>query len=233
MARPRYRGAFVGEWRRVLADRGVFSLLIVAPVFYGVFYPQPYLGQLVRKIPIAVVDDDRTALSRRLIQALDADEAISVAVRAPALDVAQQALFARQVFGILEIPPDTEREVLKGNAARIPAYVDSAYFLVFNRTLQGIAEGAARHQPRRYFARRACGRCASPGCSGRTEPGRIVDGAAVQSDRRLRQLRRAGRFCADHPADPADGGGDPDRPRLRERSAECPGSTCSAAASRI
>jgi ABC-2 type transport system permease protein len=135
-------GAFIGEWRRVLADRGVFSLLIVAPVFYGVFYPQPYLGQLVRKIPIAVVDDDRTVLSRRLIQALDADEAISVAVRAPALDVAQQALFDRRVFGILEIPPDTEREFLKGNKARIPAYVDSAYFLVFNRTLQGMAEGA-------------------------------------------------------------------------------------------
>jgi ABC-2 type transport system permease protein len=135
-------GAFIGEWRRVLADRGVFSLMIVAPVFYGVFYPQPYLGQLVRKIPIAVVDDDRTPLSRRLIQALDADEAISVAVRAPALGVAQQALFERRVFGILEIPPDTEREVLKGNEARIPAYVDSAYFLVFNRTLQGIAEGA-------------------------------------------------------------------------------------------
>jgi len=50
-------GAFIGEWRRVLADRGVFSLLIIAPVFYGVFYPQPYLGQLVRKILIAVVDD--------------------------------------------------------------------------------------------------------------------------------------------------------------------------------
>jgi ABC-2 type transport system permease protein len=133
--------AFVGEWRRVLADRGVFSMLIIAPVFYGVFYSQPYLGQLVRKIPIAVVDDDRSALSRRLIQTLDANEAISVAVRAPALDIAQEALFARQVFGIVEIPPDTEREVLKGNAARVPAYVDSAYFIVFNRTLQGILEG--------------------------------------------------------------------------------------------
>src|SRR5215471_7979721 len=37
----------------------------------------------------------------------------------------------------------TPSEVLKGNKARIPAYVDSAYFLVFNRTLQGIAESAA------------------------------------------------------------------------------------------
>jgi len=135
-------GAFIGEWRRVISDRAVFSLFVIAPVFYGIFYPQPYLGQLVRKIPIAVVDDDRTELSRRLIQTLDADEAISVALRAPALDVAQQALFERRIFAIVEIPPDTEREVQRGNAARLPAYVDSSYFIIFNRTLQGILEGA-------------------------------------------------------------------------------------------
>lgn len=124
-------------------------MLIVAPVFYGVFYPQPYLGQLVRKVPIAVVDDDRTPLSRRLIQAFDADEAISVVVRARALDVAQRALFDRRVFGIVEIPTDTEREVLKGNPARLPAYADSAYFLVFNRTFQGILEAPAVRCPSR------------------------------------------------------------------------------------
>ena len=118
-------------------------MMILAPVLYGIFYPQPYLGQLVRKIPIAVVDDDRSELSRSLIQTLDTDEAVSVALRAPALDVAQQALFARRVFAILEIPPDTEREVLKGNSARLPTYVDSAYFIVFNGTLQGIVESAA------------------------------------------------------------------------------------------
>jgi HlyD family secretion protein len=53
---PGVGSAFIGEWRRVFADRGVFSFLVVAPFFYGVFYPQPYLGQLVRKMPIAVVD---------------------------------------------------------------------------------------------------------------------------------------------------------------------------------
>ena len=140
---PGVGGAFVGEWRRVLADRGAFSMLIIAPVFYGVFYPQPYLGQLVRKVPVAVVDDDRTALSRRFIETLDASEAVAVTVRAPALDVAQQALFARDVFAIIEIPSGTERESLKGNGARMPAYVDSAYFLLFNGTLQGLLQSAA------------------------------------------------------------------------------------------
>ena len=54
-------GAFVAEWRRVLAIPGAFILLVVAPLVYGVFYPQPYLNQILRKIPIAVVDNDLSA----------------------------------------------------------------------------------------------------------------------------------------------------------------------------
>jgi ABC-2 type transport system permease protein len=46
------------------------------------------------------------------------------------------------VFAILGIPQDTEKEVLKGNHARLAAYVDSAYFLLYNRMLQGISEAS-------------------------------------------------------------------------------------------
>ena len=51
-----------------------------------------------------------------------------------------QRLARREVFGIVDIPKDTEKEVLKGNRARVAAYVDSAYFLLFSRMLQGITE---------------------------------------------------------------------------------------------
>jgi ABC-2 type transport system permease protein len=132
-----------GEIRRILADRSVMGLMVLAPLLYCVFYPQPYLGQTLRHIPIAVIDLDRTELSRQLIMTLDADEAVKVAVRSETLAEAQQQLFLRHVFGIIEIPPGTTREFLKGNQARLPAHVDSAYFLVFNRILQGIAESAA------------------------------------------------------------------------------------------
>ncbi len=133
-------GAFAAEYRRVLRDRGAFGLIVLAPLIYGVFYPQPYLGQLLRGVPIAVVDSDSSDLSRTLIQTLDADEAIDVAARPTTLAEAQAALARRDVFGILSIPAGTEREVLKGNRARLPAHVDSTYFLLYNRTLQGILE---------------------------------------------------------------------------------------------
>src|SRR5262245_4479609 len=122
-----FAGAFVGEIRRVFADRGVMGLMVMAPIFYGLFYPQPYLGQTLRNLPIAVVDLDRTEISRRLIMMLDADANLSVAVRADTLAEAQATLYDRKVFGILEIPAGTTHDVLKGDPGRLPAYVDSAY----------------------------------------------------------------------------------------------------------
>jgi ABC-2 type transport system permease protein len=134
-------GAFVSEYGRALGNRGALGLFVLAPLIYGVFYPQPYLGQLVRAVPIAVVDDDSSELSRRLIEGLNAHEAIRVAKRATTLAEAQAELQRREVFAILDIPAGTEREVLAGRRARLPAYVDSAYFLLYNRMLQGILEG--------------------------------------------------------------------------------------------
>jgi ABC-2 type transport system permease protein len=139
---PGIGAAMFAEMRRVLNDRGVFGLIVLAPVVYGILYPQPYLGQLLRRIPIAVVDQDHTELSRNLVETLNADEAVAVAVRADTLAQAHNALARREVFAILGIPEGTEREVLKGNRSRLPAYVDSAYFLLYNRMLQGISEAS-------------------------------------------------------------------------------------------
>ncbi len=133
-------GAMVVECRRILADRGVLGLIVLAPLIYGALYPQPYLGQLLRKIPIAVIDQDHTELARELVQSLNADEAVEVAVRADTLADGQAAIGRREAFAVLGIPEGTEREILKGNKARLPAYVDSAYFLLYNRMLQGISE---------------------------------------------------------------------------------------------
>ncbi len=139
-AAPGVAGAFVAEWGRVLRDRGVFGLFVLAPVLYSVFYPQPYLGQLVRNIPIAVVDQDNTELSRGLVQTLSAHDNISVALRASSYREAEDAILSRRAFAILGIPPDTEKNALKGVTARLPIYADSTYFILFNRSLQGILE---------------------------------------------------------------------------------------------
>jgi ABC-2 type transport system permease protein len=135
---PGVAGAFTAEWRRVLAIRGAFSVLVLAPVVYGVYYPQPYLTEILRKIPIAVVDNDLSELSRRIVETLDASGAVNVAVRAATLAEARVAVDRGQAFAVIGIPPEAERDVLKGNTVHIPIYADATYLFIFRSTASGI-----------------------------------------------------------------------------------------------
>jgi ABC-2 type transport system permease protein len=132
-------GAFIAEWRRVLGTRSALSLLFLAPLIYGIYYPQPYLNQILRKLPIAVVDNDLSDLSRQIVETLDASGALSVAVRARTLAEARTAIDRGKAFAVVEIPPDTERDVLKGITAHIPIYADATYLFIFRSTASGVA----------------------------------------------------------------------------------------------
>jgi ABC-2 type transport system permease protein len=139
-AAPRgFGGSFTAEWRRVLAIRGAFILLVVAPLVYGFYYPQPYLNQILRKIPIAVVDGDLTELSRNIVQTLDASGAVRVAVRSETLAEARAAVDNGEALAVVGIPPQTERDVLKGNTVHVPIYADATYLFIFRTTASGIA----------------------------------------------------------------------------------------------
>jgi ABC-2 type transport system permease protein len=131
-------GAFTAEWRRVLSNPGAFMLLVVGPLIYGVYYPQPYLNQILRNIPIVVVDNDLSELSRRIVQTLDASSVVRVAIRANTYPEARKALDRGNAFAVVEIPPGTERDVLKGTEVHIPIYVDATYLFIFRTMASGI-----------------------------------------------------------------------------------------------
>jgi ABC-2 type transport system permease protein len=133
-------GSLAAEWRRVLGNRAAFGLLILAPVIYGAFYPQPYLTQILRDIPIAVVDNDLNDLSRQVVDTLDASGTVKVAVRTETLEEARRALDQRKVFAIVGIAPDTQRDILKGNTVPLPVYIDATYLFVYRSASAGIAD---------------------------------------------------------------------------------------------
>jgi len=129
----------VAEWRRVLGNRAAFGLFILAPLIYGLFYPQPYRTEILRDVPIAVVDNDLNSLSREIIDALDASGSLKVALRTNTLAEARRFLDRGQAFAIVGIPPDTQRDVLKGNTVALPVYVDATYLFLYKATASGIA----------------------------------------------------------------------------------------------
>ena len=111
-------------------DRELLSLLGLASVFYSLFYPTPYLHQVLRDVPVVVVDRDHTQMSRRFARWLDASEGIAVAGRSADLEAAQAAVRAGTLGGVVLIPVDFERHILRREPATVTTYADGSYLLV-------------------------------------------------------------------------------------------------------
>jgi ABC-2 type transport system permease protein len=127
--------------RNIVRQKETLTLLFGASILYSFFYPTPYLNQVLRDLPVVVVDRDHSALSRQLIRWLDASEAASVSSRSEDLNAAQDSVRAGVAGAALLIPQDFERHVLRREPAYVEAYVDGSYLLVYStaiRAIQGV-----------------------------------------------------------------------------------------------
>ncbi len=127
--------------RDIFRQKETLTLLVGASVLYSFFYPTPYLNQVLRDLPVVVVDRDHTALSRQLTRWLDASEAARVSARSSDLSAAQDSVRAGVAGAVLLIPQDFERHVMRREPAYVEAYVDASYLLVYStamRAIQGV-----------------------------------------------------------------------------------------------
>jgi ABC-2 type transport system permease protein len=134
---------FRNELHRIFSLRPVFSVIILAALVYSVFYPQPYLNEALRNVPIAVVDQDGTQSSRELARLVDATPDVAVALVLPDVATAEREVYLRNIYGILLIPQYFERDLLHGRQSPVALYADASYFLMYQR-MSGAVAGVAR-----------------------------------------------------------------------------------------
>lgn len=133
---------FTGTIRRVLTDVGVLLLLVGAIMIYSMFYPLPYLNEVVKESPVGVVDLDNSSLSRQLIRWIDAHEATDVVRRTDNVNELTAALAGAEITGYLIIPEGFRADLLRGRRTVIVYGGDAGRFLVLKQVLTGFAESA-------------------------------------------------------------------------------------------
>lgn len=145
------------ECRRILTDPAARLLLIVAPVLYGLVYPLPYARQVLRDVPIAVVDLAPGVLGRELVRMLDAHRLTRVHLVTRDMTAARRALEDEEVWGIVVVPRDLDERVARGEAVDLPTAVDATYFLVYKNvataTVEAVSTLSASVEVRRLAAR--------------------------------------------------------------------------------
>lgn len=98
----------------------------------------PYAHRTMDDLPVAVVDMDHSEASRQLLRLLDA--APKIAVRSYSeLPTAQRDLAWRELYGIVVLPVDFEKRVLRGEAVTIPIFGDATNRMANGQIQQDIS----------------------------------------------------------------------------------------------
>lgn len=127
------------EAASILADRGALMILVLGALGYAFFYPVPYLNQVVRSVPVVVVDPDGTALSRRLTRMVDATEAVRVDAVVTSAAEAERRVRRGEAHGVLAIPAGFQADVLRGEPVVVGAFGDASYFLLYSQVASSLA----------------------------------------------------------------------------------------------
>jgi len=134
--------SFKNELKEIFSDGGVLLILIFAVIAYPIVYSIGYKNNVLKDIPIGIVDLDNTQGSRILSRMMNQTEQIEVYTKSLNLNMAEKEFWDGNVKGIILIPSGFEKKVLKGEQAIIDIYCDASYFLIYKETLNAVLKAS-------------------------------------------------------------------------------------------
>ena len=124
------------ELKHVFRDEGVLMFCIVVPLGYPLLYSWIYNNETVHEVPVVVVDQSRSQLSRQFIRMCDASPDVKVACYAVDLDDAKSLVSRQVVKGIYYIPEDFATRLNRMEQSTISVYCDMALMLTYKAIYQ-------------------------------------------------------------------------------------------------
>ena len=124
------------EFLAISTSYAVLLVLMGGIFVYGLLYNYMYAPNIVTDVPVAVVDNSHSELSRDFIRWLDATPQAEISSQAMDYHEAKEWMKEGKVQGILYLPHDFEERVFRGDEAVFSLYATTDAFLYFE-ALQG------------------------------------------------------------------------------------------------
>lgn len=127
---------FQTQLRLIFSDAAIVLTIIGGVILYSFLYPQPYAKQSVSALSVSLVDLDKTDLSREIAFKINSTSQIQITRYDLSTKDAKSALIDGKIKGIIIIPANFKRDMLKGISPTIAVGADSSYFLVYGGVLE-------------------------------------------------------------------------------------------------
>ena len=131
------------ELRRLPSLPVLWSLLGPIPATMTLLLVGVFAAEVVRDLPVAVLDLDRSATSRTAMRWLEATRGARLAGHVEDLGAARSAVLEREVYGALVVPRHFERDLLRGRSPHATFLYNEEYFTAGSNLSADVSRGAS------------------------------------------------------------------------------------------
>lgn len=124
------------EMKQVFRDEGVIIFFFVVPLAYPLIYSWIYNNEVVHEVPVVVVDDSHSSLSRKFIRMCDASPDVKIAFYAQDIDEGKSLMSRQLVRGIYYFPPDFDKKLGRMEQTTMGVYCDMSLMLAYKAVFQ-------------------------------------------------------------------------------------------------
>ena len=130
------------EFLHFLREPGAILIMVVGVIGYSLFYSMPYSSEVVKNVPIGVVDFDRTNLSRTFTKNLNTSDTVNIVSTPLSLEEAKKDFYSTKTRGFVIIPKDFEKDILRGTKSTISLFADTSYLIIYKAVYSGTVQTA-------------------------------------------------------------------------------------------
>lgn len=124
------RTALGRELGRLAHQPMYFVLMFLLPLLSFVFFALLFNKGVARDIPIAILDQDHTALSRKVTEMIDETPTALVAYGIQSMDEGERLMREGRISAIVQIPAFFEKNILSNSQTHLEAYISGSNITV-------------------------------------------------------------------------------------------------------
>ena len=123
------------ELRGIIKDKGILIFILFVPLAYPLLYSYVYTNEVMRDVPVAVVNDCDNATTRNMLRKIDASPDVKIISDCCDMEEAMQLVKEQKVYGVIHIPQSFSRDISNGDQTTVGVYCDMSSLLYYKAIL--------------------------------------------------------------------------------------------------
>ncbi|WP_027418182.1 ABC transporter permease [Crocinitomix catalasitica] len=126
------------EFKRIFSNGVLLAIFLGAPILYGILFGFVYQQAKVTDLPIVIVDQDRSPMTEKIIDAFDDNETVKISdIRYTTGDILAE-MPTKQYAAVITIPSNFEADILQKRHPEIRVDLNMANMVNANTASKGI-----------------------------------------------------------------------------------------------